>query len=117
MAQHITLTPELMKALYDALDMTAPFSRWNLPDSDDMKFKVTRTVKEFGYCAGNGPFTIYMSARLHSTLPIMLATMAHEMIHIRQAMLGDVRGGHGKIFAKLADQVCAVHGFDRNSFG
>ena len=42
-------------------------------------------------------------------------TMGHEMIHLRQARLGN-SGNHNALFARLARRVCAAHGFDPKSF-
>jgi hypothetical protein len=40
---------------------------------------------------------------------------AHEMVHLRQQMLGD-RGEHTALFHKLAARVCKAHGFDIKKF-
>jgi predicted SprT family Zn-dependent metalloprotease len=45
----------------------------------------------------------------------LLATMAHEMCHLRQEMLGD-RGHHTARFRRMAERVCRVHGFDIKTF-
>jgi hypothetical protein len=45
----------------------------------------------------------------------LLATLAHEMCHLRQEMIGD-RGHHSAGFAKMAQRVCRAHGFDIKHF-
>ena len=45
----------------------------------------------------------------------LLATLAHEMIHLRQHLTGD-RELHGPRFRRTAARVCAAHGFDPKIF-
>ena len=45
----------------------------------------------------------------------VLATLAHEMCHVRQFMAGD-SGNHNDMFRRLARAVCRAHGFDIRSF-
>ena len=44
--------------------------------------------------------------------------MAHEMIHIRQAIRGTTTANtqHNAEFHRIADRVCRIHGFDRKAF-
>jgi hypothetical protein len=42
--------------------------------------------------------------------------MAHEIIHLYQDETGPARGHHNPKFRKLAKRVCAIHGFDPESF-
>jgi phage terminase large subunit len=45
----------------------------------------------------------------------LLATMAHEMCHLRQELTGD-RGHHTVAFKRMAARVCRAHGFDLKTF-
>ena len=45
----------------------------------------------------------------------LLATMAHEMCHLRQEFTGD-RGHHTAAFRRMAQRVCRAHGFDLKTF-
>jgi predicted SprT family Zn-dependent metalloprotease len=45
----------------------------------------------------------------------MLSVSGHEMIHLRQHLIGD-REHHGPRFQRMAARVCAVHGFDPKIF-
>lgn len=117
-------TVETMRALYDLLLTTPPFNTWDLPDSEDMKFRLGKNRTHFGWYDDGRRGTrkqhykpvIVMSTRLVHSLASGIAFMAHEMIHIHQSkhMSGDKE--HGPAFKKLADQVCKIHGFDRGLF-
>jgi predicted SprT family Zn-dependent metalloprotease len=53
---------------------------------------------------------------VHSTSTLM-ATMAHEMIHLHQHEAGRcTRGHHNAQFRRIAARVCRVHGFDPEGF-
>lgn len=113
------LTPEVLAASYDLLRETPPFLSWNLPPSEDVDFKVTRSKRVWGYydLLVNNGHRIGISAQMHGQLPLLLATMAHEMIHMHMKRCG-MKGafGHGKEFQAHAAEVCAVHGFDPRAF-
>jgi len=107
MALHIT--PDLLERTYELLRHTRPFRRWKLPEADDVEFHVTRHRDRFGDCTDGDPYTIRISSTKHDTLATVLETMAHEMCHMRDIT-------HGKVFTRLAKQVCRHHGFDPKTF-
>lgn len=121
MALHIT--PMLMELTYELLRASPPFNKWKLPHADDIAFRVTASTTEYGeFC-----FETVRKKQKHHTIGVsivgvrsldkLIETMAHEMCHLREFILGarsDVL--HGKAFQKLADQVCARHGFKRGTF-
>lgn len=115
---HIPLTSEVLAASYDLLRETPPFLSWNLPPSEDVEFKVTRVKKTWGdyHMTAAGLHCIRLSDKKHGHLPLLLATMAHEMIHLHMGHSGMKGAVHGEAFQKLARQVCAVHGFDPKAF-
>lgn len=121
MAIHIT--PELVELSYERLRASPPFKKWNLPHADDVEFHVTRDEQEFGALCyetdkrkGKRP-RINVSCVLVRTLDKLDETLAHEMCHMRELNLG-VRSNiaHGRAFNRLADKVCAIHGFRRGTF-
>jgi predicted SprT family Zn-dependent metalloprotease len=59
---------------------------------------------------------IAISAQKVRTSQMLIATMAHEMIHLYQDESGTARGHHNAEFRRLAARVCAVHGFDPEEF-
>lgn len=118
------LSPQILVGAYEFLRVTPPFSRWRLPEADDITFHI-KPLKDkyadFDYTyAGGKPrrnWTIVVDPRLCAYNDTLLRVLAHEMVHLRRALLGhrlDVE--HGAAFQKLARQVCHQHGFDPNTF-
>lgn len=119
MALHIT--PDLMEISYQRLCLTPPFKRWRLPHADNVEFHVVGDVKvEGAFCYDTEDArkaVIRVSHIFVRTLDKLDAVMAHEICHLRERLLkvrSDV--AHGRVFQKLADQVCSYHGFDRGHF-
>lgn len=106
------ITPEILAGAYAFLRGTPPFTRWKLPPAHDVKFKVTKSLTDAGYCAGN---EIGLSAKCSAHSHSMLATMAHEMIHLHLDRKG-VKSHHGPDFQRCAKRVCDVHGFDQRRY-
>lgn len=106
----IQLTPEMLRLAYDYLAVQKPFSKWKLPPSKEVKFRVSRHKDRFGHhqMIGGVVHIVFSSCFVgrHETL---LATMAHELIHFKDA-------SHGRVFQGLADKVCRLHEFDRLTF-
>ncbi len=110
------VTPELLEATYELLRMMRPFRAWNLPHADNVVFRVIKGTRLYGqHCGEDNKHEITISATRHTSLGILLATMAHEMVHAHQHIRKD-RDAHGKTFQHYADQVCKQMGFDRGSF-
>ena len=112
----LRLTPDMLAAGYDFLRMTEPFRRWKLPDSEELGFHV---VRKAGLSADFGvedaiPF-IRVSEACNGHTSTLLASLAYEMIHLRQHLTGD-RELHGPRFRRMAARVCAAHGFDPKIF-
>ena len=112
----LRLTPDMLAAGYDFLRTTTPFLRWRLPESDELRFHVVRHAvlsADFGVEAGMPFIRISEGCNGHSVT--LLASLAHEMIHLRQYLTGD-RELHGPRFQRMAAKVCAAHGFDPKIF-
>lgn len=115
----IPLTPETIAAAYDYLRTTPPFSGWNLPESDDVRFRVARTPKLRGwYVIDGGRHLIAISTGCVAHTETLMMTLAHELIHLFLQETGADRAGgeHSAAFHKFGRQVCAVHGFDPKLF-
>jgi hypothetical protein len=118
------LTPDILRAAYMYLDATPPFNGWNLPDAEDVEFVVTKTKKEQGCChcfktldGLTTRFMIEISTTYHKYTLSLLGTMAHEMVHLHEFMVGfNKYRMHGKVFKALAKEVCDAHGFDPGQF-
>jgi hypothetical protein len=112
----LRLTPDMLAAGYEFLRTTVPFSRWHLPESDELGFHVVRHARlsaDFGVKKGI-PF-IRISETSNGHTVTLLASIAHEMIHLRQHLTRD-REMHGPRFQRMAARICAAHGFDPKIF-
>ena len=112
----LRLTPDMLAAAYEFLRTTEPFRRWRLPESDELGFAVVRDPKMFAdFGMENGIPVIRVSEAKNGFTATLMATMAHEMCHLRQRAIGD-RSHHGAKFKRMAVQVCRAHGFDLKVF-
>jgi predicted SprT family Zn-dependent metalloprotease len=116
----LVLTPEILRAAYDYLKVTQPFDKWNLPDGEDIRFRVTRTGIERGlvyYQAGDETI-INISSACNGHTNSLMATMAHEMAHLIEMIhaMDDPKSEHGKAYKKLSNEICKIHGFDPKLF-
>jgi hypothetical protein len=112
------LTPELLAASYRLLHCSIPFLDWNLPEAEDIVFKVTKTRKWFARFVA--PRTIEVSKSSVGQLDTLIRNMGHEMIHLHLDELGyDKVGGsglHSARFRALALEACKAHGWDYCAF-
>lgn len=119
---NLPLTPETLAAAYDYLGTTPPFNKWNLPDSEDVVFKVGRRPREAGRYQWDGQsHTITASVHGIGQTGSLMRFMAHEKIHLYLEKMGwESRAAsaevHNAAFRKCAAQVCKVHGFDLKAF-
>lgn len=114
----LPIHPEMLAAAYEYLRATDPFRKWNLPESEDLTFRVLRTRKLCGqyWMDGDKHFIAISSGKIGCTHSLM-ETMAHEMLHLHLAETGmDDGGEHNAAFRKIADRVCRAHGFDPKMF-
>jgi hypothetical protein len=116
------LTPDALENAYEYLRATLPFRRMDLPHADNLVFRVMGARDRFGHFKGrikdNTDLNeIGMSQRAVHSTEILMATMAHEMIHLYQHEKGGcTRGVHNAQFKRIAARVCRIHGFDLESF-
>jgi len=114
----LPLTPDTLRAAYDFLNSTPPFNRWNLPDGEDVIFKVVRDRTYQGWYRKIGKrHAIGISRHFIGQTDPLIRVMGHEMVHLHEEharALG--RGEHSAAFRKWADQVCRIHGFDPKLF-
>lgn len=117
----LTLTPDLCRAAYDALNLTKPFCDWNLPHGEDVTFKVLRTplfYADHSKEPRKPKSTIRISSAKVSTWHRLIAVLAHEMVHLYlDHNQLNTRRHHGKAFQKSAAAVCRHHrDFDAKDF-
>lgn len=113
----LPLTLDTLRLAYDYLSETPPFNKWNLPESDDVEFRVVRDRGLFGWHnLENGKHIIAVSTGTVGFTDTLLRTMAHEMVHIHERSTGPCKSGHSAAFKRWSEQVCRVHGFDPKAF-
>lgn len=112
---HLKLTPARLRAAYNFLDLCPPFDGWNLPDAEDVTFVVSRTHHYGDFVLEGRNHRIAVSQRKNVTIATLLATMAHEMIHVHQALQG-LEIKDNAFFSLQADKVCKELNFDRGTF-
>ena len=114
----LPLNPEILEQAYEYVRATPPFCKWNLPDGEDVVFRVVWDPTRRGwYNKIKGRHVIAVSSRCTGHTSSLIETMAHEMIHLHQESAGMENGAqHNAAFLKLAAQVCKVHGFDPKLF-
>lgn len=114
----LPLTPDMLAACYDFLCTTPPFNKWNLPDSEDVVFRVGRDPKLLGwYKLDDGRHVIGISETTIGHTFSLVMVMAHEMLHLHQKDTRiETRAQHNAAFRKLARVVCRFHGFDPKLF-
>lgn len=108
----IILTPLVLERTYELLVWTHPFVIGNLPDSEDVVFKVTRSHDLRGtyHRDTKDRHIIEISSCCNRTLDALIRTMAHEMCHL---MAGAVFGDRRDVMhSKIVDATCKRHGWD-----
>ena len=112
------LTPEILEAAYEYLRATPPFARWKLPPGDEVAFRVLVTRDICGQHRHDGKqHIIDVSTGRHEHTASLMITMAHEMVHLAQALRAtETAGDHNREFQRLGRLVCRHHGFDSKEF-
>ena len=116
MALH--LTPDILEAAYELLRWTPPFSRWKLPEGEDVAFTVAANPAFLGEYQWEGDHhRISISMRWSAQLTTLLPIMAHEMLHLYQRVAStENKNQHNAQFRRLSATVCKHHGFDPRAF-
>lgn len=111
----ITITRATLIAAYELIRTTKPFIGWKLPHADEIKFEVVRTKNFYADCDGD---VIRVSAAKHGRVDTLLATIAHEAIHLHQMRHGleTANVQHNADWHKRANRVCRLHAWDRKTF-
>ena len=99
------ITPSLCYDIYHMLQFSSAMSTWILPSSEVVDFVVQSKLEEdcCAWVESNGEeYYVKISKFENPTLPILIETIAHEMIHIRRHLAGDKSWDlHDKKFDKM----------------
>ena len=115
----LKLTPKRLGAVYEMLRAFPPFSRWGLPPASEVEFHVAKTDKHHAaWWIDGDKHHIEISAKKHGWMASLLATMAHEMIHVRQRIAKTETRSveHNAEFRKMVPAICRRFGFDPGQF-
>lgn len=117
----LPLSAEMLETCYEFLKTTPPFCRWNLPEGEDVKFRVGKQAAKFAEYQWDGKqHSVAMSGAAIGHTTTLIEALAHEMIHMHLEERGwESRGSHAThnaAFRKFAAQVCKHHGFDPKAF-
>ncbi len=112
----LRLTERNLAKAYEYLRATNPFDGWGLPPSSKIKFQVIKdpTVHaDFNVISGKPVIRVSENGVGHTIT--LMASVAHEIVHLRQWMTKK-RDTHGKSFKAMRAEICESHGFDPNTF-
>jgi hypothetical protein len=114
----LKLTTEMLARVYDYLAATEPFIKWNLPDSEDVLFRITKSRTTMGtHRIIDSRHVIEVSQVTITTTASLMSLMAHEMLHTHERHNDCCTTAmHSQAFYRWADEVCEIHGFDRGLF-
>lgn len=120
MARGLHITPDMVEAAYELLRTTLPFRRWKLPHPDQLTFRVTMHRDRHAHfrawvAKGETVREIVVSQHCATDLHKLLQDIAHEVIHLRQHMMG-WSDNHGATYKRMAALVCRRHQFDPAEF-
>jgi len=110
------LTEDDLRGAYEYLLKCRPFSKWGLPLSHKVRFKVIHSRMDMGRY-DTDPFVIMASCRVIHNYYELLETVAHEMVHF-VCEIKDLPDhlDHDKNFLRLAKQVCTAFGWKPETF-
>ena len=118
----LPLTAETLEACYEFICTTPPFSRWNMPAGEDVKFIVGKAADCFAHYQWDGKrHTITVSSKAVAHTITLINAMAHESIHLhlfatKQESLRSGPKYHNAAFKRYAAQACRYHGWDEKAF-
>jgi hypothetical protein len=117
---NLPVTPERVASVYAMLREWPPFSGWRLPPAEDVAFHVAKTNRWHAawWIDPKGVHHVEVSEKKHSHLNSLIASVAHEMIHIRQRISRTETPNteHNAAFLQCGKRVCRVLGFDYGQF-
>jgi len=116
----MNVTPAILSACYAHLRGLRPFSRWRLPEPEEVHFALHSGEDHATYqVTEDGSHIIKLNSLTHTTHSQIMMSVAHEMIHMRQELAGRLpfkNDGHNAEFRRLAWKVCKEFGWDAQVF-
>lgn len=114
-AEYKVVTKKSILLAYQMLRGMEPFCEWRLPAT--VQTKVANDATMYG-CFEEDPHTITISTSRVWDVSQLVATVAHEMIHLHQSKLKILseETPHDQFFMACAKQVCVGLGFNKENF-
>lgn len=116
----LALNKERLRLLYDFLSECPPFCDWNMPDGEEIIFKITRSKTTAGYHRkwSDGKHEIGISSACCGWINELIRVMIHEMLHLHQAVVGleSPHAEHNAAFHIQAKKLCKIFGLDPHMF-
>lgn len=116
------VTQARLRSVYAMLSAMPPFNRWALPAAGTVRFYlVNKPATDGEYNVDDkGRHSIGINSDRCHTLIHLTRTMAHEMVHMRQELIGKRPATkdeqHNREFYRLARLVCRDLGFESEGF-
>jgi hypothetical protein len=112
----MTPTSKSLEAMYIMLCQLKPVNRWNLPNTAEIKFVVTKDEDCYGsYVYDDDLHVITISSAKCGHFETILKTLAHECCHMKIAgPTGDGEGWdkHHYRFKQLSKSIADEFGYD-----
>ena len=113
------LNPDQLAACYEFLRSLEPFNRFDMPHADEIEFTVIADARVHGvyWLKAKNTHEIALSRATNGHTSTVLLFMAHEMIHLYQA-INHTRNKnmHNAEFMRIAEEVCTIQGYDFKLF-
>lgn len=112
------LTASKLRLLYIALCQFPPFQGRKMPPPEEIDFRLSRSTRMFGsYDTGCDGHEITISTAMCKTLPCVIETLLHEMVHLSLEKAGaSNHSDHDAEFNRLAATVCNELGYNFPTF-
>jgi Zn-dependent peptidase ImmA (M78 family) len=112
----LALTERHVRAVYTALAMLPPFSKWRMPDEYRIELGVSKSNRAYGLYDSD-PHSITISKIQCKHFSDVIMTMAHEMVHLYLERCGDPdHSNHEGRWSETAAEVCTQFGWQTESF-
>ena len=109
----MTPTSKSLEAMYIMLCQMKPFKAWDLPNTANIKFIVTKEEDALGsYVFDDDLHVITISKAKCNHFDTILKTLAHELIHCKRHKTKNW-DKHDKVFRDYATQVANEFGWDK----
>ncbi len=108
----------LIRQCYAHLRELPPFDRWALPSPDQVEFGIL-VGRDHAVYHNDGMHRIAVNDLTHTTHEQVMQTVAHEMVHLHQELVGRLpfkKDPHNADFRRWARLICKEFGWNVQTF-